>query len=57
MDMEGIILSEIVRQRKTHSVRCHIKESKTYKKLVNVTKKSRLADTENHPHSGYQWGG
>ena len=46
VDLEGIMLSERS-QRKTSSVyHLHV-EPKKYSKLVNVTKKKRLTDTEN----------
>ena len=46
MDLKGIMLSERS-QRKTSSVyHLHV-EPKKYSKLVNVTKKKRLTDTEN----------
>ena len=38
MDLEGIMLSEIARQRKTNTVYHFCVESKKYNKRVNTTK-------------------
>ena len=53
--LEGILLSEIS-QRKINMVSYHLYvESKTYNKLVNITKKKQT-DRYREQTSGYQWG-
>ena len=54
--LEGILLSEIS-QRKINMVSYHLYvESKTYNKLVNITKKKQT-DRYREQTSGYQLGG
>ena len=53
--MEGIVLNEIRRQRKTNTVLYHLYvESEKYNKLVNITKKKQ--SHRYREQTSYLWG-